>query len=110
MKILSNLTLTTMAALLIGCASAPEKVTSTPGEPIDSSAAWASLDPDSNGVLSLDELEQQRAMGLLEDFHAADANHDSQISRSEWDAWWPRMTDHSIQESAMSRPVYTSAR
>src|SRR5215467_2802833 len=108
MKMLSTLTLAIAAALLIGCASTPEKVTSTPGEPIDSSAAWASLDPDSNGVLSLDELEQQRAMGLLEDFHGADTDHDGQISKAEWDVWWPRMTDHSVQESAATRPVYTS--
>jgi len=110
MKMLASLTLTTTAALLIGCATAPDKVTSMPSEPIDSSAAWASLDPDSNGILSLDELEQQRAMGLLEDFHAADTNHDGQISKEEWDAWWPRMTDHTVQESAATRPVYTSAR
>lgn len=57
-----------------------------------SDAAWAALDTNHNGVLSMDEIEAQHMVGLQEDLAVADANGDGNISRAEWNAWWPRMT------------------
>jgi hypothetical protein len=76
----------------------------------DSAAAWALLDSDSDGALSVDELEQQQAMGLLQDLPNADANGDRRISREEWDAWWPRMTDHVVRENGAPTAALVSAR
>lgn len=83
------------AALLFaaGCAS----VTPPPETPAegatysDSSAAWARLDTDGNDYLDEDELWRQRALALLQDFEAADADEDARVSRAEWDRWWPRL-------------------
>lgn len=57
-----------------------------------SDAAWALLDANHDGVLSMNEIEAQHMVGLQQDFAAADANSDSSVSRAEWNAWWPRMT------------------
>jgi hypothetical protein len=74
----------------------------------DSSAAWALLDSDNDGSLSVDELDQQQAMGLLQDFPNADADHDRRISRAEWDLWWPRMTDHIVRADGTATPPFLS--
>jgi hypothetical protein len=74
----------------------------------DSSAAWALLDSDNDGSLSVDELDQQQAMGLLQDFPNADADHDRRISRAEWDMWWPRMTDHIVRADGTRTPPFLS--
>jgi len=66
---------------------------------INSDAAWAAIDLNGDGSLSLGELEDQRAMGLLQDFGAADTNGDQNVSREEWNVWWPRMTNHHIRDS-----------
>lgn len=73
-----------------------------PGTAINSDAAWASLDLDADGSLSRDELERQRAVGLLQDFPNADTDGDGIVSRQEWDAWWPRMTHHHIRDNGMA--------
>lgn len=57
-----------------------------------SDAAWAVLDTNHDGVLSMGEIEAQHMVGLQEDLPVADANGDGNISRAEWNAWWPRMT------------------
>lgn len=57
-----------------------------------SDAAWAALDTNHDGVLSMDEIEAQHMVGLQQDLDIADANGDSSVSRAEWNAWWPRMT------------------
>lgn len=90
----SSIVTTAIALILSGCASAPH---STPQEPvavldIPSDAAWASLDPDANGFLTVSGLQARRAMALLQDFDAVDRNGDGRISRSEWDAWWPLLS------------------
>ena len=76
MTTFSKLAITIAAALLAACATVNQGNVRTSGEGVDSSAAWTALDLDNDGVLSLDELEQQRAMGLLQDFPNADADHD----------------------------------
>lgn len=73
-----------------------------PDTVINSDAAWASQDLDQDGSLSWDELEQQRAMGLMQDFRAADGDGDGRVSRQEWDAWWPRMTNHYIRDEGLA--------
>jgi len=57
-----------------------------------SDAAWAALDTNKDGGLSMDEIEAQHMVGLQQDLAVADANRDGNISRAEWNAWWPRMT------------------
>lgn len=105
----SKLAIATVVALLMSCATTRERNVRSSGEGVDSSAAWASLDLDSDGSLSLDELDRQAAMGLLQDFPNADIDHDQRVSKSEWDAWWPRMTDHYVRNQD-ARPVFESAR
>ena len=92
------------AALLsaAGCATTPSEYgvrTISDDMSINSDAAWASIDLNGDGSLSLAELEDQRAMGLLQDFDNADANGDQNVSREEWNVWWPRMTNHHIRDS-----------
>jgi len=74
----------------------------------DSSAAWALLDSDNDGSLTVEELDQQQAMGLLQDFPNADADRDRRISRAEWDAGWPRMTDHIVRADGTVTPPFLS--
>jgi hypothetical protein len=69
------------------------------GDGSNSDAAWASFDSDSDGYLSINELERQHAVGLLRDFSVADNNGDGKVSRTEWNAWWPLMTKSEISSS-----------
>jgi hypothetical protein len=112
MTIFLKLAIAAAAVTLASCATMHES--STPvrvsGNNIDSSAAWATIDLNNDGSLSLDELEQQRAMGLLQDLPNADTNHDGQVTRQEWDAWWPRMTDHYVRASTAEIPPLETAR
>jgi hypothetical protein len=112
MKTTTCLTLAIAAALIAGCATTggPAVSATSTAEGADSTAAWAIIDPDNDSALTVDELEQQRAMGLLQDFPNADANRDGGISRTEWDAWWPRMTDHHVREHPEQRPAFDPAR
>ena len=92
------------AALLsaAGCATTPSEYgvrTISDDMSINSDAAWASIDLNGDGSLSLGELEDQRAMGLLQDFDNADTNGDQNVSREEWNVWWPRMTNHHIRDA-----------
>ena len=80
------------------------------GEGQDSTAAWTALDPVNDGSLSVDELEQQRAMGLMQDWANVDTDGDGRISRTEWDAWWPRMTDHYVRENGGNEVAFDSVR
>ena len=109
MTTLSKLALAAGVALLTGCATTGERfhvvAERTPDSVLESAAAWASLDQDADGTLSIDELEQQRAMGVLQDFPNADADGDRRVSKTEWDAWWPRMTGHYIRESSADLPL-----
>jgi hypothetical protein len=109
MTTFSKLAIAAATFVLTSCAttSPPVRVS---GESFDSSAAWATIDLNSDGSLSLDELEQQRAMGLLQDFPNADTDHNAQVSKAEWDAWWPRMTDHYVRESPSDVPALETAR
>ena len=106
---LSKLAISISAALLAACATMHEGDTRSSGAELDSSAAWATLDPDNDGRLTLDELEQQRAMGLLQDLPNADTDHDGRVSKAEWDAWWPRMTNHYVRDGSKQAPALESA-
>jgi hypothetical protein len=103
-KLLPGIALAACAAWLAGCATSHVGNVRSSGEG-DSAAAWALLDSDSDGTLSVDELEQQQAMGLLQDLPNADTNGDRLVSREEWDAWWPRMTDHHVSDDATPLPL-----
>jgi hypothetical protein len=109
MSTFSKLALAAAAALLASCATTSDKYhqvgTRMPSELVDSSAAWAVLDLDNDGSLALDEIEQQRAIGILQDLPNADTNHDHRVSKSEWDAWWPRMTDHYVSDDSTPLPL-----
>jgi len=75
-----------------GCASQharPAAGAATDTTPPDAAFVW--LDADGNGRLSVDDLEHRRAVALLQDLHHADRNADGQVSRAEWDAWWPEL-------------------
>lgn len=110
MTTFSKLAITVAATLLGACATVPQGSVRSSGEGVDSTAAWTSLDQDNDGVLSLDELEQERAMGLLQDFPNADTDHDHRVSKAEWDAWWPRMTNHYVRDGSGEQPAFESAR
>ena len=109
MSTYSKLALAAIAALLSSCATTSDKyhevATRMPSEAMDSSAAWALLDLDSDGALALDEIEQQRAIALLQDLPNADTDHDHRVTKNEWDAWWPRMTDHYVSDDATPVPL-----
>jgi hypothetical protein len=110
MTTFSKLAIAAAAVVLTSCATITPPPVRVSGESFDSSAAWATIDLNNDGSLSLDELEQQRAMGLLEDFPNADTDHDGHVSKAEWDAWWPRMTDHYVRESPNEVPALETAR
>ena len=102
-----------LATALAGCATLrhyDEPAARVSGEGQDSTAAWTALDPDTDGSLSVDELEQQRAMGLMQDWANVDTDGDGRISRTEWDAWWPRMTDHYVRENGGNEVAFDSIR
>lgn len=89
-----GLSVATVLLFAAGCASVspPSETTTHDGATYsDSSAAWTRLDTDANDHLDQDELWQQRALALLQDFQTADANQDARVSRAEWDRWWPRL-------------------
>jgi hypothetical protein len=97
-----------LAAVLIsaGCATTRnDEIVRTvpPDSSISSDAAWTAIDINGDGSLSLTELEQQSAMGLLQDFDSADTNGDRSVSREEWDVWWPRMTNHHIRDTSATQ-------
>jgi hypothetical protein len=109
MNVLSKIAVaTTTALLLASCATSQIRNVRSSGEG-DSSAAWALLDADNDGALTVDELDQQQAMGLLQDFPNADTDRDRRVSRAEWDAWWPRMTDHIVRPEGTATPPFLSA-
>lgn len=109
MNTLCKIAIATSTALLIAsCATSHVRSVRSSGEG-DSSAAWALLDANNDGVLTVDELDQQQAMGLLQDFANADSDRDRRISRAEWDAWWPRMTDHIVRPEGTATPPFLSA-
>lgn len=110
MNLAAKLAVSIAAALIAACATVNEGAVRSSGEDADSSAAWASLDLDNDGVLSPNELETQRAMGLLQDFPNADANHDRGITKAEFDAWWSRMTNHFVRSASDDTPALESAR
>jgi len=110
MTTFSKLAIAAAAVVLTSCATVPSPPVRISGESFDSNAAWATIDLNNDGSLSLDELEQQRAMGLLQDFSNADTDHDGHVSRTEWDAWWPRMTDHYVRDSPSEIPALETAR
>ena len=83
------------ACALGGCATLHQHdVTAVTGASADagSDAAWNALDTNHDGMLSMDELVAQHAMGLIQDMPDADRNHDGGVSRAEWNRWWPRMS------------------
>ena len=98
-----------LSTLLLGCASITHHASvsaAMSSDSLDSSAAWARLDKNGDGSLAFDELENQQAMGLLQDFGNADANGDGAVSRPEWDAWWPHMTNHHVRGSGLLVPAF----
>jgi hypothetical protein len=109
MSALTRLTLAATAALLASCATTTSHYQAVgprmPSDVIDSSAAWATLDVNNDGVLTLDEIAQARAIALLQDLSNADADHNGSIAKAEWDTWWPRMTDHHVSDDATPMPL-----
>lgn len=83
-----------LAAATCGCATQRAGVAaqSAPADATTLDPAWAALDSNHSGFLTVDELHAQRATALLQDFTHADTDHDGRISWSEWNAWWPRIT------------------
>ena len=108
MNVLSRIAVVTAATLLMSCATSRVNNVRSSGEG-DSAAAWALLDVDNDGVLTVDELDQQQAIGLLQDFPNADTDHDRRISKAEWDVWWPRMTEHIVRPDGTAKPPFLSA-
>ena len=104
------LSMATMLLFAAGCASvAPPAETPAAGATYsDSSAAWARLDSDGNDYLDQDELWQQRALVLLQDFGNADRDQDARVSRAEWDRWWPQL-DRSERHPGFAAPGVTAA-
>ena len=83
-----------LAIAASGCATQRARVAPQP-VPADVATldpAWAALDTDRNGYLTVPELHAQRATALVQDFPNADSNHDGHVSWAEWNAWWPRLT------------------
>jgi hypothetical protein len=109
MSALPRFTLAAATALLASCATTVSHYHAVgprmPSEVIDSSAAWAAFDLDNDGVLTIDEIEQARAIGLMQDLPNADVDHDGRVAHSEWDAWWSRMTDHHVSDDATPLPL-----
>jgi hypothetical protein len=109
MSPLAKLTLGAATVLLASCATMKTNYHAVgprmPSEVIDSSAAWATLDINNDGVLTIDEIDQARAIGLLQDLPNADADRDGRVAKSEWDTWWPRMTDHHVTDDAAPLPL-----
>lgn len=108
MNPLSKIAIAAAAMLLMSCATSRVHDVRSSGEG-DSTAAWTLLDADNDGALTVDELDQQQAIGLLQDFPNADADHDRRISKAEWDVWWPRMTDHIVRPDGTATPPFLSA-
>ena len=108
MNLPSKVAVVTAALLLMSCATSRVNNVRSSGEG-DSTAAWALLDADNDGALTVDELDQQQAMGLLQDFPNVDADHDRRISKAEWDVWWPRMTEHIVRADGTATPPFLSA-
>lgn len=108
MKHVARIALAAVAATLGACATAVVHV-GDGGSHASSDAAWAALDTDADGALSLDELEAQHAVALQQDLPNADANHDGRVSHAEFDAWWPWMTRVPEPES-MARLNASSSR
>jgi Ca2+-binding EF-hand superfamily protein len=103
--------LAVLALALGACAttSYESRRSTSSGDGSNSDAAWTALDTDKDGYLSIDELEQQHAVGLLQDLYVADSDHDGKVSRTEWNAWWPLMTktqpsENMAQLNASSAP------
>lgn len=94
MKTFGNLLLLASLVSAAGCSTLHNDTrrSTSSGDGSNSDAAWAALDTNQDGQLSIDELETQHAVGLLRDLDHADANSDGQVSRTEWNAWWPTMT------------------
>jgi hypothetical protein len=83
------------AAALGGCTALHEHAVTqatSPSSDVGTEAAWNALDSNHDGVLSMDELVAQHAMGLIQDMPNVDRNDDGHVSRAEWNNWWPRMT------------------
>ncbi len=104
--------LAAIACVLSGCATTTyeSRRSTSSGDGSNSEAAWLALDTDKDGYLSIAELEQQHAVGLLQDLSVADGNHDGRISRDEWNAWWPLMSktqpsENMAQLNASSAPA-----
>lgn len=108
MNLLSKFTVVAAVMLLTSCATSRVNNVRSSGEG-DSAAAWALLDADNDGSLTVTELDQQQAMGLLQDFPNADTDRDRRISKAEWDVWWPRMTEHIIRADGTATPPFLSA-
>lgn len=108
MNLLFKVAVVTSAMLLMSCATSQVRNVRSSGEG-DSTAAWTLLDTDNDGSLTVTELDQQQAIGLLQDFPNADTDHDRRISKAEWDVWWPRMTDHFVRPDGTATPPFLSA-
>jgi hypothetical protein len=108
MNVLSKIAIATTTLFLMSCATSHVRNVRSSGEG-DSTAAWALLDADNDGVLTVDELDQQQAMGLLQDFPNDDTDRDRRISKAEWGVWWPRMTDHIVRPDGTATPPFLSA-
>ncbi|HEU4665740.1 MAG TPA: EF-hand domain-containing protein [Dokdonella sp.] len=98
-----------LAAAALGACSTAATHVADGGSHASSDAAWAHMDADGDGTLSIDELERQHAVALQEDLPNADADRDGRVSHAEFDAWWPRMT-RAPEPASMARLNASSRR
>ncbi len=78
----------TIAILAVaGLFVAPAIAQQTPAAPVEPAELFASIDKDSNGSLSLAEVQAQDARVTEADFAKFDADSNDGLSASEFEAW-----------------------
>lgn len=103
MRALPAASLLIVALAAAGCASHHSKpVAEAAPSSSERDAAFAWFDVDGDQRLSMGDLELRHAVALMQDFEQADLDGNGQVSRAEWDHWWPRL-DLSPAAPSMAR-------